>query len=62
MRKMNILQNILFFIIFSNLIFGAAMFLMYLQFCIEDKKTKKQLERAYNEYYGHDEEIHKNEG
>ena len=56
---MNILQNILLVIIFSNLIFAAAMFLMYLQFRFEDKQTKKQLERAYDEYYGYNQKLNK---
>lgn len=51
---MNILQNILLIITFGNLIVAVAMFLLYLQFRIEDKKMKKELEKMYDEYYGQD--------
>lgn len=53
---MNILKNILLLIIFGNLILGFAMFLLYLQFHIEDKKMKKELEKMYDEYYEQDKE------
>ena len=56
---MNILQNILLVIIFSNLIVAIAMFLLYLQFRFEDKQTKKQLERMYDEYYGQNQKLGK---
>jgi len=58
---MNILQNILLVIIFGNLIFATVFFLMYLQFYFEDKQTKKQIERSYDEYYGQNQKLDKKE-
>jgi len=51
---MNILQNILLAIIFGNFVVAAVMVLLYIQFSIEDKKMKKELEEMYDEYYGQD--------
>jgi len=56
---MNILQNILLAIIFGNLIVAVAIFLLYLQFRIEDKKMKKELEEMYDEYYGQNQKLNK---
>ena len=56
---MNILQNILLVIIFGNLIVAIAMFLLYLQFRIEDKKIKKEMEKMYDEYYGQNQKLDK---
>ena len=53
---MNILQNILLIILFGNLVVAAAMVLLYIQFSIEDKKMKKELEEMYDEYYGQNKE------
>ena len=56
---MNILQNIFLIITFGNLIVAVAMFLLYLQFRIEDKKMKKELEEMYDEYYGQNQKLNK---
>jgi len=56
---MNILQNILLVIILGNLIVAFAMFLLYLQFHIEDKKMKKEMEKMYDEYYGQNQKLNK---
>ena len=56
---MNILQNLLLAIIFGNLIVAFAMFLLYLQFHIEDKKIKKEMEKMYDEHYGQNQKLNK---
>ena len=56
---MNILQNILLIILFGNLVVAAAMVLLYIQFSIEDKKMKKELEEMYDEYYGQNQKLNK---
>ena len=51
---MNILQNILLIVLSCNFVVAAVMVLLYIQFSIEDKKMKKELEEMYDEYYGQD--------